>query len=180
MADVQKRTVGQRGPDKKKRKPGSGMHDNHSLPPVPESYEVTEENLTLIQAEAAAGTTRLGIARKLGISNSVLDTWMKTKPSVREAWERGMSMDEFVYTSRLRNSVLDPRDKFGGPAAMFFLKCKHKWRERQTVEVEMSDEARSNAGSLFSPAIEIVETHRDPNTGQTTQEPTVTEVAKGQ
>jgi transposase-like protein len=94
------------------------------------------EDLLLIAQLAAEGKTRKGIARALGISNTLLDKWMKRDKLVREAWEAGMALDEEIYTSRLRGSVLDPKDKFGGPAAMFMLKCKHKWAERTQLEVE--------------------------------------------
>lgn len=105
-----------------------GKQGTHKIAP-------TASDLPKITELAAAGKTRKGIALHLGISNSLLDKWMERYQEVREAWERGMAVDEERLVSKFNPVIDDPKHKMQMVAVMFLLKAKHKWRDRDEPTV---------------------------------------------
>ena len=108
----------------------------------------TNDDLELIFLLASQGKSLRIIAARLGISYTVLDSWLgnnkkrKGDPRVREAWEAGLSEHEEMLTGVLHKAIDDDKHKMQIPATMFMLKVKHKWRERdERVTVEVQEKA---------------------------------------
>lgn len=148
----------------------------------------TEEDLKNITEWAASGLTLRSIARKLGISSSLLDTWMGSNtakshlanPAVRAAWEEGIAMLEEDMDSVMMKVALDPTHRAFPNMSIWAQKVKLGRSEKRITEHEISDETKTRVGSLFSPGIQIGVTHRDPKTGETLQEPTIIDVTEGE
>jgi hypothetical protein len=84
-----------------------------------------------LETLAAAGHATAGIAKALGVSSSVLTHWMTTRPTLREAFERGREAERLALHTRLRELAANG-DKI---ACIFLLKARHGYREGEPVEI---------------------------------------------
>lgn len=97
-----------------------------------------EIDLDKVEALAANGLTQQQIADSLGISESTLYERKRENTDFAEAIKRGRAKGIAVVTNALMKKV-----KEGNVTAMiFFLKSQAGWKETQSVDLNLSDEAK--------------------------------------
>lgn len=117
-----------------------------------ERIVASDEQLATIFQLAAQGKSLKIIAMRCGISMSLLDAWLGNAKArsnvaderVRESWEAGMALHEEYLKNKLEDVIANDSHKMQVPSVMFMLKCKHKWSERQQIEVEDNTAQRAS------------------------------------
>jgi len=142
--------------DSVKRKPGTGLHGKQTGGP---RIDPEESDLPKITEWASQGKTQKIIASRLGISHTLLTTWMTRSTAVREAWEMGQAVHEDYLDSVLEEVIADPNHKMRVTATFFKLKCQHKWADRSEREI-----IKTQPRGLARTEVTVVET--DPSDRQ--------------
>lgn len=84
-----------------------------------------------IEALAADGWSKLGIAKKLNTSPDTLRRWLDEDEVLQEAFDRGRENERHALHSMLFKKAVEKGDSV---AAMFLLKSRHGYREGDQSE----------------------------------------------
>jgi AcrR family transcriptional regulator len=84
-----------------------------------------------IQALAATGFTKLGIARHFGVSLPTFNRWLEDDEVLQEAFAQGREAERQALHNVLYKLAIDDKDKV---SAMFLLKARHGYREGDQSE----------------------------------------------
>lgn len=85
----------------------------------------------LIEALAADGWSKLGIAKKLDTSPDTLRRWLDEDELLQDAFDRGRENERHALHSMLFKKAVEKGDSV---AAMFLLKSRHGYREGDQSE----------------------------------------------
>jgi hypothetical protein len=83
-----------------------------------------------IEAMAADGFSKLGIAKRLKTSPDVLNRWLEENPALQDAFNQGRENERWT----LHNILFKQAIAGNATAAMFLLKARHGYREGDQAE----------------------------------------------
>jgi hypothetical protein len=83
---------------------------------------------------AKAGAGQKTIASALGITDKTFKIWLKEYPELDAAYKTGLGSEETMLVNSLHKRAKDPANSTGSGAAMFLLKTRHGYREKDDVE----------------------------------------------
>jgi hypothetical protein len=95
----------------------------------PPEVTLTTEGLRAVERMAAAGCGQRAIATRLGIGERTLKRLIDKDDAVRNAWSSGLGAEEAHLVGNLRALA----DKGNVVANLFLLKCRHNFRENDSV-----------------------------------------------
>lgn len=93
-----------------------------------ERIDVTPEQTKLIEEYARAGLTWESIGRLLGLTVTTL----KRKAEANNAYHRGIEQANV----RIANKVYEKAEQGDNACMFFWLKCRARWREKDSGDVE--------------------------------------------
>ena len=83
-----------------------------------------------VEAVAAAGGSKLGVARHFGISIATLNRWFEENEDFAEAYRQGRDQER----QKLHNVLVREAEKGNITAAMALLKSRHGYRDNETSD----------------------------------------------
>lgn len=84
-----------------------------------------------IEALAADGFSKLGIAKKLATSVDTFNRWLDEQVTLQEAFDNGRENERWALHNMLYRQAME---KGNATAAMFLLKARHGYREGDQAE----------------------------------------------
>jgi hypothetical protein len=79
-----------------------------------------------IEALAATGFNKIGIAAHFGVSADLFNKWMEANGKLAEAFKRGRERERQALHNALYKKAIEKNDTV---AAIFLLKARHSYRE---------------------------------------------------
>lgn len=84
-----------------------------------------------IEAMAADGFSKIGVAAGFGVSVEVLTRWLDETPELQEAFDRGRERERHTLHNALFRAATEGKNV---TAAIFLLKSRHGYREGDQAE----------------------------------------------
>lgn len=92
----------------------------------------------IIQAAAADGFTKTGVAMLMGVNLDVLRRWMDEDPSLKEAFDFGRETERRTLHNVLYRAATEGTGKDALIASMFLLKSRHGYKEGEAIDSQNS------------------------------------------
>lgn len=93
--------------------------------------EPPKDALTRVEALAADGFSKIGVAASLGVDVKTLSRWMDEVPALQEAFDQGRERERRTLHNALFRQATE---KGNVVAAIFLLKARHGYREGDQAE----------------------------------------------
>lgn len=90
-----------------------------------------QDVLEQVEALAADGFSKLGIAKKLAVAVDTFNRWMDEQPELKMAFDNGREAERYALHNMLYRQAME---KGNATAAMFLLKARHGYREGDQTE----------------------------------------------
>lgn len=86
-----------------------------------------------IEALAADGFSKLGVAKQLGTSVDTLNRWLDEQPELQTAFDNGREAERWALHNMLFKQAME---KGNTTAAIFLLKARHNYKEQDQSDIQ--------------------------------------------